>query len=238
VLGWVDGQRSAVRLLNARALLSTPDFLAVTYMSSQAALSHKLAESALRSDVALLMPGHGSFANHLMSKFIFMQNFVRVLPESALVMFTDAWDVAFQGSPRQIVAAFESLRSPLVISAELAAFPEIRGTLVRAYKARFDRDAEWRAVRSKYANSGTYMGTAAAVGGFMDWVAYSNWTHGAHCRADYGTGEIDRGDQNHVSVGGGVGGLRRTALLSHPRAVAAGAGRPGVRPPLHPTQRP
>ena len=128
-----------------------------------------------------------------------MQKFVRILPVQTLVMFTDAYDVFFSGTVPQFVQAFRKMDTQLVMSTELDPFPEIRGTLRKAYEAKFGASAEWRAANSKYANSGTYMGTAVAIGNFLDWVQDAPITHSAHCRADYTTGESVESDGNHVS---------------------------------------
>jgi hypothetical protein len=85
-----------------------------------------------------------------------MKNAIKDLPPTDLICFMDAYDVIITADPDEIVAKFKEFGADLVFSAELNCWPE-------KYKTYYPHTT------TRFLNSGTYMGTQAALMELFNW---------------------------------------------------------------------
>lgn len=85
-----------------------------------------------------------------------MKHAIQDLPPTDLICFMDAYDVIVTADPTEILEKFNEFNADLVFSAEMNCWPEV-------YRAGYPADAK------RFLNSGTYMGTVAALKDVFHW---------------------------------------------------------------------
>ncbi len=120
-------------------------------------------ESTIREGHDLVILGWGDKWLGLSQKLLAAQSFAATLPANDLLLFTDAFDVLFQGKPDRIQKAFEEIHTEILFSGECGCWPHVmedRG------KACFDAYPP-APTPYRYLNSGTWIGRAAPAAAML-----------------------------------------------------------------------
>lgn len=99
--------------------------------------------------------------NGYIDKIKAMKEVLQTYKSDDIICFIDAYDVLCTASAEKIMKAYNALQSPLVFSTELNCFPP-------HLQSRYDALPNG-ATRSKYVNSGGYIGRCDAIIEFLNW---------------------------------------------------------------------
>ncbi len=88
------------------------------------------------------------FSNRL--KDALVEEYLKTVPDNAIIFFTDATDAAFLANEKEILTKFDSFNSPLVFSAEINCWP------YRGFESIYPQSTS----HFKYLNSGGFIGKA------------------------------------------------------------------------------
>ncbi len=100
--------------------------------------------------------------NGYIDKIKAMKDILQKFNPDDILCFVDAYDVLCTASPEKIMKAYNNFNSPLIFSTELNCFPP-------HLQSRYDPLPNGP-TRSKYVNSGGYIGRVDAIKEFLSWM--------------------------------------------------------------------
>uniref|UniRef100_A0A7S3K3N4 PLOD1-3-like GT domain-containing protein n=1 Tax=Aureoumbra lagunensis TaxID=44058 RepID=A0A7S3K3N4_9STRA len=142
-----------------------PDIIALTYASHGGRDDRfcRSLESAIRNGVDLQVLGWGIKWEGLSQKLGAALDAVRALPSECVVLFTDAYDVLFTQSPKEMRRKFEALNKPLIFSGECGCWPQVQRDNGRTCRDKYPLSP----TPFRYLNSGSWMGRAGVAAEFL-----------------------------------------------------------------------
>jgi hypothetical protein len=167
----IDVQMASSRAVNTSTLETgksgtqmKPKLHAVTYASHGGRDDRfcRAVESSIRSDFDLVILGWGEPWKGLSQKLEAAHRYASSIPGEDVIMFTDAFDVMFMGSPDSVVQKFLHANTPILFSAECGCWPHVmddKNICLHRYPP--------SPTPYRYLNSGTWIGHAHAAAAML-----------------------------------------------------------------------